>query len=149
MQKTAPPSAKTEGVITVSDLAYQAQGWLLDGEIRQWSPRTLDCGRRLIEKLLWFLGERKLTQCGLPELRAFLAYITRGHADARYQPDVARTPTLVVGAMGASDPAKAATSLPARKLRVGARPARYRRTKPYSRLWPLNPEPWARSSEHS
>lgn len=82
MGKTAPPFAKAgEGTISTSDLEYQAQGWLLDGEIRQWSAWTLDSRRRLLDKLFWFLRERKLSQCGLAELRAFLAYVTRGHED--------------------------------------------------------------------
>jgi site-specific recombinase XerD len=80
MRKAAPSFVKAgEATLTVSDLEYHAEGWLLDGEIRQWSPRTLESRRALIGKLRWFLKQQEATDCGPNELRAFLAYVTRGH----------------------------------------------------------------------
>src|SRR5947209_20205592 len=80
MPKTAPYSS-TAPTLKTGELKRFADGWLLDGEVRQLSPRTQDSRQRLIRKLLWFLGEKGLTSCGKPELRAFLAYVSRGHED--------------------------------------------------------------------
>ncbi len=55
MQKTAPRLTNSGTSFSVSKLQLYAQGWLLDGEIRQLSKRTLDTRRDLVKKLLWFL----------------------------------------------------------------------------------------------
>jgi integrase/recombinase XerC len=68
--------------LTVGDLSRHAQGWLLDGEVRQLSPNTLAARKNVVEKLLWFLRHKELESCGAPELRAFLAYIGSGHDSA-------------------------------------------------------------------
>jgi hypothetical protein len=72
MTKTAPRSTKTEASLLLSDLATHAQGWILDGEIRQLSRRTIEARRFLVEKLLWFLHQRECEACGTAEIRAFL-----------------------------------------------------------------------------
>ena len=81
MRKTAPRLAKTEAYIEVEDLANHAQGWLLDGEVRQLSKRTSEARRDLIDKLLWFLHREGARECGLREVRAFLAHVSRGHEE--------------------------------------------------------------------
>lgn len=80
MQKTALRCDATKDELTRAELAHQAEGWILDGEIRQLSKQTLAARRLLIEKLLWFLDHRGSSTCGLLELRAFLAYLSTGHA---------------------------------------------------------------------
>jgi site-specific recombinase XerD len=56
-----------------------AQGWLLDGDLRQLSQQTRAARKLLIEKLLWFLRTHGHPECGTAEIRAFLAYISTGH----------------------------------------------------------------------
>lgn len=77
MQKTALQSVKTDSSIKVSDLRRFADGWLLDGEIRQHSQATLRLRRLLIDKLTWFLDENKIDRCDVMALRQFFAYVTR------------------------------------------------------------------------
>jgi len=81
MQKTAHRFTDSDTSLGISELDRHAQGWLLDGEIRQLSPNTLYARRLLVEKLLWFLRQRKYPTCGTLELRHFLAYIGNGHED--------------------------------------------------------------------
>jgi site-specific recombinase XerD len=79
MQKRPLHLSERPLAIPVPQLARFAEGWLLDGEIRQHSQQTLAMRRLLISKLLWFLEDRKQTECGVLELRQFFAYITNGH----------------------------------------------------------------------
>ncbi|MDR3707197.1 MAG: tyrosine-type recombinase/integrase [Capsulimonadaceae bacterium] len=83
MRKTPPRFTVSEAEISASDLRRAAEGWLLDGDIRQHSSRTQGNRREIVEKLLWFLDDQKLDVCGVNELRRFLAYVTRGHEDPR------------------------------------------------------------------
>lgn len=81
MQKRPLSSASSEAHLDLSILERFAEGWLLDGEIRQHSPQTNAVRRIVIQKLLWFLKDREYPACGTQELRQFLAYLTRGHND--------------------------------------------------------------------
>ena len=74
----APPPADS---IAAPDVARLGEGWLLDGEIAQHSPQTVAIRRFLLGKLSWFLSARGCGRCGTPELRQFLAYVTRGHLE--------------------------------------------------------------------
>ncbi|MBI3911313.1 MAG: site-specific integrase [Armatimonadetes bacterium] len=72
MQKRPPPFAKPAARIPVADSQYHFQCWLLDGEIRQLSPRTLDarrsCDPKRNEALLVLLldtGARASEVCAL------------------------------------------------------------------------------------
>lgn len=56
-----------------------ADGWLLSGEISQHSPRTLDSRRTILEHLEWLAIERRWTEIGTHEIRAFLAYCAGDH----------------------------------------------------------------------
>jgi len=80
-RKTASISKPTSGVST-SQLARYAEGWLLDGEIRQHSQSTTNLRKLLVKKLVWFLNDRGCDQCGTMELRQFFAYVTNGHGSA-------------------------------------------------------------------
>ena len=73
MRKTH--SSFTETSFEVSKLAAHVRAWLLDGEIGQLSPRTLDSRKRLLAKLEFFLTQHDYRYCGLPELREFLASV--------------------------------------------------------------------------
>ena len=86
MQKTPlslTKSASADPLVITSfstaDLASYADGWLLDGEIRQHSAQTRGFRRMMLDKLLWFLREKEYALCGKAELRAFLAYLSTGH----------------------------------------------------------------------
>jgi site-specific recombinase XerD len=79
MQKAPLHFSKPTTALCVSQLASYAEGWILDGEIRQQSPQTIALRRLLIKKLIWFCGERSYTECGVMELRQFFAYINNGH----------------------------------------------------------------------
>jgi site-specific recombinase XerD len=76
------PAAPESG-LSRRDWERHIEGWLLDGEIRQLSPRTLEERRNVTGKLLWFLTDRELPACGTPEFRAFLAYVNTGHEQER------------------------------------------------------------------
>jgi len=65
--------------LPVDRLEPLAQGWLLDGDPRQLSPQTRCARKFLVEKLLWFLRTHGHSECGTPEVRAFLADVSTGH----------------------------------------------------------------------
>jgi len=50
MQNRPLSYTKTDATIGTPELVRLAQGWLLDGEIRQHSDRTLDIRRFLVDK---------------------------------------------------------------------------------------------------
>jgi integrase/recombinase XerC/integrase/recombinase XerD len=79
MRKTAPRFKRPDDVIGIRDLSRYSQGWLLDSEIRQLSTRTLESRKFIVDKLLWFLRKSGFTECGIFEIRQFLAYISNGH----------------------------------------------------------------------
>lgn len=79
MPKTAPRFKNSDQRIHMAELVSAAEGWLLDGEIRQHSKRTLEARRSIIDKLIWFLRSKECPSCGTLELRQFLAYVSRGH----------------------------------------------------------------------
>ncbi|MBV9864337.1 MAG: tyrosine-type recombinase/integrase [Abitibacteriaceae bacterium] len=89
MEKTQPAfqkikageSSPSGAQIKLEDLNRLAQEWLLDGDFRQHSPRTLEFRRDFARKLLWFLTQRNSEVCGVAELRLLLAHIANGHKD--------------------------------------------------------------------
>lgn len=81
MQKTAHRFTESEAGIDVRQIERYGKGWLLDGEYRQLSPHTVAARKSLLDKLVWFLRYNELPGCGTPEIRAFLAYMGRGHED--------------------------------------------------------------------
>ncbi len=82
MKDSALGFAKTGDGIPVPELERNAQGWLLDCEIRQHSRAATATRRIILDKLLWFLRTNEYPTCGVRELRGFLAYLTRGHENA-------------------------------------------------------------------
>jgi site-specific recombinase XerD len=79
MQKTAPRLRSTGEAVPLADLERHAHDWVLDGEIRQLSKRTLQDRVSHTQKLVWFLKQREYAACGTHELRAFLAYLNTAH----------------------------------------------------------------------
>ncbi len=75
LQKTADAS------ISVVDLEKYAVGWLLSSEISQHSSATLENRRLIVKNLTWFLKRNRYSECGVMELRQFLAYLNTGHRD--------------------------------------------------------------------
>ena len=72
MQKQRIVSSYSEGAsVRVSEVERHAKGWLLDGQIRQFSRATLAAREFLVGKLVWFLKHREYEHCGLPEIRVF------------------------------------------------------------------------------
>jgi site-specific recombinase XerD len=65
--------------LTLVELEGQLLSWHLDCEIRQLSKGTLANRKMVAEKLLWFLQQRELDQCGPHEMRLFLAYLNTAH----------------------------------------------------------------------
>jgi hypothetical protein len=70
----------------VAQLERLAQGWILDGDIRQHCRNTLEARRSLTRRLLWFLRDRELSSCGPHELRAFLVALGRRDTDPPARP---------------------------------------------------------------
>jgi len=85
LKKTALRSPKSAAPVSagirVSDLAFYGKNWLLDGEVRQHSAQVISTRRLILSKLEWFLQLRGHEVCGQTELREFLAYLGRGHAE--------------------------------------------------------------------
>ena len=79
MRDTALTFTKTACSLPVSELGRGMQGWLLDCEIRQHSPATLELRKIVVGKLAWFLAEQKSDACGTFELRQFIVYLSRAH----------------------------------------------------------------------
>ena len=69
--------------VLTTKLQTLAVGWLLACDINQHSERTIYNRRMLIRHLVWFLELRGFEECGVNELRAFLAYCTNGHKERR------------------------------------------------------------------
>lgn len=85
IEKTALRSPKSAAPasagIRVSDLAFYGKNCLLDGEVRQHSAQVLSTRRLILSKLEWFLQLRGHEVCGQTEVREFLAYLGRSHAE--------------------------------------------------------------------
>ena len=79
--RSIPPVPAVRSALDLTQLQLYGNGWILDGEIRQHSPATRAARRMVLDNLLWFLRQEELTCCGTPELRAFLSYLTRSHAE--------------------------------------------------------------------
>jgi site-specific recombinase XerD len=75
---TSPPE-----IVLLRVLKVQVESWLLDCEISQHSISTLALRRHVTSKLLWFLHDQELEECGHFELRKFLRYVGSGHTDTR------------------------------------------------------------------
>lgn len=80
MRKTAPVNTSSTE-LTIDHLERLIRGWILDGEIRQFTARTLEERREVTGKFLWFLRREEFQAVDTGEIRAFLAYVARGHLE--------------------------------------------------------------------
>ncbi len=83
MENATPTSPGAQSSISVSDLSKWIEKWFNRCHVRQFSDQAIANHRIVLEKLLWYLDDRKLHECGEDELMGFLAYVTNGHNDAR------------------------------------------------------------------
>lgn len=81
MRNSAHRLQKSDPALPVSELQKYIDGWLLSCQISRHSDRTLDNRRDILDRLKWFLDQKKLQECGVMELRLFLAYLNTGHED--------------------------------------------------------------------
>lgn len=76
----ARPAA--EPALTLAELGYYLDGWLVAGEASMHSPQTLASRRLIADNLLWWLRRERHERCGKPELLAFFAYLVKGHLES-------------------------------------------------------------------
>jgi integrase/recombinase XerC/integrase/recombinase XerD len=81
VRRRTPRSTDSRSGLSVADLEACSRDWLLDGELRMLSERTVASRRDRLGKLLWFLRRREAVDVGPAEIRAFLAYLSTGHRD--------------------------------------------------------------------
>ncbi len=88
MQKTELYSAKTEAdqdhvnpVLSLTQFERIYQDWLFEGECLNHSLNTIKGKRDVCQKLIWFLRQRNLDECGISEIRQFIAYVRNGHLE--------------------------------------------------------------------
>ena len=67
--------------LPVSALAEMGAAWLLDGEYRQHSPRTLDERRDFPAKLAWLMERDGLAELTPTACRTFLRHVAVGHLE--------------------------------------------------------------------
>lgn len=88
MKDAAPPLRNLMGVaknvfITPQLLNVAAEGWLLDCEIRQLSPRTREARKSTLDKLRNFVRSNEIPQVGVSELKRFLLSLTPTHENEK------------------------------------------------------------------
>lgn len=66
--------------LTLPELRYAVESWLLDSEARL-SPKTTRDRRWLTDKLLWWLERDEASACGKRELQRFFVYVRTGHEE--------------------------------------------------------------------
>ncbi len=68
--------------ISAAEFLRNAQGWLIDCEIRQVSKNTLANRRLIIDKFAWWVNYAAADEIDTQTLREFLRYIVHGHTTA-------------------------------------------------------------------
>lgn len=81
MTNSALRSPISEGVLSTSDLPRFIHGWILDGQYRQLSQKTLETRRCVTDRLVWWLRREGFEGCSAAEIKGFLYYVTTGHKD--------------------------------------------------------------------
>ncbi len=67
--------------VETRQLKNLCENWHLAGDIARHSPRTLGSRRELLDKLIWFLQDRKIETCDVHALRRFFQHVTHGHKE--------------------------------------------------------------------
>lgn len=75
------PSPSSQAQIAVSQLEKFINDWLLDGELRQLTPRTMSWRRDHMERFLWFLRDRECTAVGTAEIKQYMLYLAKSHEE--------------------------------------------------------------------
>ena len=83
-------SRKQAETLTVSDIKRYGEGWILDCQLRQLSPRTVGTRQDTIKKLLWFFEAKDYSNCSTLELKNYLAYLTNSHKEPQGRWGIAR-----------------------------------------------------------
>lgn len=81
MRKQSNYLADSATSLAVAGIAKLARNWLLDGELSDRSPKTIQGRRDSLDKLRWFLDKHGSEECGVEELRGFFLYLQRGHTE--------------------------------------------------------------------
>ncbi len=81
MAHTLPELKKDEFVIPVPLLRRLADDWLLDCDLRQHSAKTQEDRRRVLNQMFWFFERRHFDAIGTSHLKAFIAYLLKGHTE--------------------------------------------------------------------
>jgi integrase/recombinase XerC/integrase/recombinase XerD len=89
-----PEAGERASVVSVRALERHVEGWLLDGEIRQLSRRTLAERRILLRRFVWFVNQQEFESVGKGELRAYLGYLYGAHEQGGRWGDARRTKPL-------------------------------------------------------
>lgn len=90
MQKKAPDSTKrkikdevrNEVFVDLSELKELARDWMLDGELQQFSPKTISERKAITSKLFWFCERQCYQQVSVREIKAFLHHLATGHTES-------------------------------------------------------------------
>lgn len=78
------PNNQNTACLNLSDLERYRQDWLLEGEFRAHSPKTLE-GRRIFSKnLVWFLKAHDHEVCGKREIKAFFVFLSQPQPQGRW-----------------------------------------------------------------
>jgi site-specific recombinase XerD len=72
---------ETQQTLITDDLPRLIDDWLMDCQLRQHSPRTIQGRRDFLLKLLWFLKHRNEIEVGTPQIRSFMLYLSEGHKE--------------------------------------------------------------------
>lgn len=75
------PVYTAAGDLSRPDLERFLNGWILEGDSREFTPRTMEERRRFARQLLWFMDHRAFPVFGTHEIRACLAYVAKGHEE--------------------------------------------------------------------
>lgn len=77
--KNAGRNGEHNTAVQVAKMPNYVQSWLHEGDYSNNTARTLEEKRNISNKLLWFVNNRGFVNCGVYELRDFLAYVRSGH----------------------------------------------------------------------
>lgn len=81
MSLSPPECSKTSATISVAEYHDLAREWIIDGELRHLSGRTISERREILDKFFWFLDQQGLETVAVRELKKFFHYLHTGHEE--------------------------------------------------------------------
>lgn len=81
MSQTVPDSLSSPVGIPLSHYRHMAREWVLDGELRQLSIRTLTQREDYLAKFFWFTDREAFTVISVRELKGFFYHLNHGHTE--------------------------------------------------------------------